>query len=185
MFVQGPEVCRAVAYSLKDEISSVGRPPATALVGCAVPARKQGMKIAAVRGNLPDGTVIGLGIVQCKAQNRSIGRPTDIVSSSSRKQEPARFATIAVRQEYLVPFTVGDPLSVRRPRTGVALKAAQSTGRTAKHRDAPKRAVERRPSGSIHQKRRTVWRDIENVGKARVLQGGRNGKCLAAIYGGL
>src|SRR5208337_679574 len=184
-FVQGPKVCRLVAHGLEDKIPSVRRPVTTTFVGCAVPTRKQGTKMAAVRGNLPDGTVVGLGIVQCKTQNRPVGRPAEIARGSSRQQEPARFTAITRRQQYLVSFAVGHPLPVRRPRTGVTLKAAQSTGRTAKHRDAPKRAVERRPSGCIHQKRRTVGRDIENVGKASVLQGGGYGKRFAAIHGGL
>src|SRR5208337_561334 len=184
-FVQGPKVCRPVAHGLEDKIPSVRRPVTTAFVGCAVPTRKQGTKMAAVRGNLPDGTVVGLGIVQCKTQNRPVGRPAKTARGSSRQQEPAWLAAITRRQQYLVSFAVGHPLPVRRPRTGVTLKAAQSTGRTAKHRDAPKRAVERRPSGRIHQKHGTVWRNIENAREACVLQRGRYGKRLAAIHGGL
>src|ERR1700676_368200 len=185
VFVQSPEVGCRIASRLENEILSVWCPLATALVGRITPTGKQRVKIAAVRGGLPDRAVIGLGIVHRKTQNRSVGRPADIASCSTRCQELVWIAAVALRQENLVAFAVRDPLPLRRPRPSVALKVSQSSRRTAHDRHAPQRAVERSPSRCIHQKRGTVWRNIENVGKAGVLQRIWYWKCLAASHGSL
>jgi hypothetical protein len=84
MFVDGPKVRRAIAPRLKNEILSVRSPFAAAFVGSIAPTRQQKMKIAAVRGGFRDRAVIGLGIVDGETQNRSVGRPANIVGSSAR-----------------------------------------------------------------------------------------------------
>jgi len=68
-FIEGPKIGSVVALRLKNEELSVRRPLATALVGRRVPTRKQGLQIAAVRGRLPNGTIVGVRIVHRKAQN--------------------------------------------------------------------------------------------------------------------
>src|SRR5438477_12892379 len=72
MFIQNPEVGGVVALCLKDEVFSIGSPFAAALVRCGVPTREQGMQIGSVRRSLPNGTIIGVGIVDCEAQYRAI-----------------------------------------------------------------------------------------------------------------
>src|SRR5208282_1092478 len=163
MFVDGPEVCRAVPACLKNEILSVRRPLAAAFVGSLVPTWKERMKIAAIRGSLPDRAVIGLGIVYREAQNRSVRRPANIARGPTRIQELMWFASIAPRNEYFVAFAINDLLPVRRPRSRVAFKIPQAPRRTAKHRHTPKRAVERSASGRIHQKCGTIRRNIEHI----------------------
>ena len=163
MFVDGPEVRRPVAYGLEDEILSVRRPFAAAFVGRAVPPRKQGTKIAAVRGSLPDGTVVGLGIVHRKTQNRAVGRPADIAGGSSRQQEPVQFAAIAVCHEYLVPFAVSDPLSVRRPRTGVALEDRPIDGANRQARGRSKAGRREKSLGQYSSKAREPSGEISKT----------------------
>src|SRR5208282_4321606 len=182
MFVDGPEVCRAVPACLKNEILSVRRPLAAAFVGSLVPTWKERMKIAAIRGSLPDRAVIGLGIVYREAQNRSVRRPANIARGPTRIQELMWFASIAPRNEYFVAFAINDLLAVRRPRSRVAFKIPQAPRRTAKHRHTPKRAVERSASGRIHQKCGTIRRNIEHISEAGVFQGIGHRKCLAARH---
>src|SRR5580698_9286351 len=115
VFVQGPDIRRRIASRLENEVLSVGRPLAAAFVRSLAPSRKQGLKIEAVRGGLPDRAVVRFGIIQCKTKNRTIRRPTNIIGSSTQQQKPPRLASIAIRHKYLVPFAINDPLSIRRP----------------------------------------------------------------------
>src|ERR1700746_833188 len=183
--MNGPQVCGSIAERLEDEIFSIRGPVAAAFVGWGGPILKQGMKISAVRGSLPDGAIISLRIAQGETQSRAIGRPADVIRCSRSGQQPVRIAGVAVGQKYIVPLAVGDALTVGRPRSGMTLEVAQPTVCSTKNRHAPKRAVERCPKGGVHEEHRQVWRNIENVGKAGVFQCGGDGESLATGHRGL
>src|SRR5882762_3657037 len=85
-FVQGPEIRGIVALRLKKEKLSVSSPFSAAFVGSGIPTRKQRMKIAAVRGRLPNGAIVGAGIMHGKAQCQTIGRPAEIVGGAGGSQ---------------------------------------------------------------------------------------------------
>src|SRR5271156_1930951 len=110
--MNGPQVCGSVAERLENKIFSVRGPIAAAFVGCGVPILKQRMKITAVRGSLPDGATIGLRIAQGETQSRAVGRPANEIRCSRSGQQPARIAGVAVGQEYIAPFAVGDAFAV-------------------------------------------------------------------------
>src|ERR1700726_1233263 len=109
------------------------------------------MKMATVRGGLPDGAEIGLWIAHREAQGRAVGRPAQVAGRSCDGQELARITGVAVGEEYVVSQAVRDALTIRRPGSAVGHQIAQSTRRTAKNRDGPKRAVERRAVSGVHQ----------------------------------
>src|SRR5208282_5323965 len=67
----------------------------------------------------------------------------------------------------------------------MAIEATQSARRAANNRHAPEGAVERGAARRIHQERRTIRRNIENVGKARVFERVGNGKGVAPGDGSL
>src|SRR5690348_18137159 len=69
-FSDCPEIGRFIAPRLEDEISSVACPVATAFIRRAAPVGKKSAQIVAIRRSLPDGAVVGFGIVYRKAQNR-------------------------------------------------------------------------------------------------------------------
>src|SRR5580704_6215261 len=117
------------------------------------------MKIRAVRGRLPDGAVVGLGIVDRETQNRAVGRPADIGGGAASRKEKTGWTTVGACNVNLVPFAKSDLLAIGRPSAGVAFEAAEAAMRTAKNGDTPKRTVERSSAGGIHQERGGVRGD--------------------------
>src|ERR1700747_21766 len=98
-FIEGPQIGGGGAVRLEDEELSIGRPFAAALVRRRIPTWKQGPQIAAVRGRLPNGTIVGVGIVDRKAQNRAIARIAKIARGPRSGQEQARIVAIVPRYE--------------------------------------------------------------------------------------
>src|SRR4249920_56770 len=143
------------------------------------------MKIRAVRGRLPDGAVVGFGIVNSETQNRAVGRPVDIGGGAASRKQKMRLTAVGAGDVNLVPFAKSDLFAIGRPSAGVAFEDSEAARRTANHGDAPKRAVERSSAGGIHEERGAVWRDIEDIGKACVFERVRNGKGVAARDGSL
>src|SRR5258707_4700616 len=161
-FIEGPEIGGVIALRLKDEELAIGRRLAAALIRRRVPARKQGLQISAVRRSLPNRTIVGVGIVHGKAQNRAVARPAKIAGSSCSGQEQARIVAIVPRYEDFVLFAEGKSQSIRRPRARVAFQIAQAPRRTANHWNAPEGAVERSAVGGIHQKQGAIRRNVAN-----------------------
>src|SRR5580700_746127 len=67
----------------------------------------------------------------------------------------------------------------------MAFKITQATRCSTQHRDRPKRAVERRPQGRVHQQHGIIWRYIENISEAGIDKGGCYWQDLATGHGGL
>src|ERR1700744_3051049 len=94
-------------------------------------------------------------------------------------------AAVALSDENVVAFAKRDLLSIHRPCSRVGFKSSQAARRTTKYGNVPEGAIERSAARGVHQEIGAIRRNIENVGKAGVLERIGHGKRIATGHGSL
>ena len=166
-FTHCPDVGTISRAAHEEVVAAIRTPASTNLRGRVVPAREQGVKIAAIDMNFPNRGGVVLSSSQREPKPSTVGRKTNRVRRPGNRYQFLGVRSIRASEKDVRSLSKRELPTVGRPRPPMTDNIREMSGASRRQRQCPKLRVVPQNGVIRHQELRMIGRNVRHKGVAK------------------